>query len=104
MDTEQCVIVNFKNVPRDIDAVFNTQDELEKAVEAAGVGEVDGNEIAVDGSDGSYFLYGPDADRLFEVILPLLKMSELCKDAQVVLRYGPADDNTPEKEVRVNEL
>ena len=61
---------------------------MEKAISEAKAGEYDGNEIAVDGSDGSLFMYGPDADRLLEVIEPIIRASSFMKGAQVRRRYG----------------
>jgi hypothetical protein len=47
--------------------------KLETAVGAAKVGEFDGNEMAVDGSDGFLYMYGPDADQLFDAVKPVLE-------------------------------
>lgn len=52
-------------------------------------GEYDGHEIAVDGSDGSIYMYGPDADLLFETIRPILETTHFMRGATVVKRYGP---------------
>ncbi len=104
MDNEQCVIVNFKDFKQNTDEVFDLQDRLTEAVESAGIGECDGNELAVDGSDGSYFFYGPDADRIAWAILPLLKESAACRDAVIYLRYGPPEDGVPEKVVKISDL
>jgi hypothetical protein len=34
------------------------------------------------------FLYGPDADKLFAGVEPVLRNYPLCQGAKVVLRYG----------------
>ncbi|MER5918367.1 hypothetical protein ABT124_51215 [Streptomyces sp. NPDC001982] len=53
------------------------------AVEAAGVGEVDGNEFG--GGEAVLYAYGADAEALFKVMEPILR-SVLFRPAYVVLR------------------
>lgn len=50
--SEHAVIINFQYGSTDFDPLFSLEDEIEKAIESNGVGEFDGDEIAVDGSDG----------------------------------------------------
>jgi hypothetical protein len=89
---EHAVIVHFDYGSTDLSNLFDLEDELIAAVEAAGVGECDGHEIAMDGSDGYYYLYGPDADALFAVIRPLLVSTARISNPEVTLRYGPVND------------
>ena len=74
---------------RDLGALFDLEDKLIEAIEAAAAGELDGNEIAVDGSHGYVFMYGPDARRLFAAIEPVLRASTVAKGGNVELRFGP---------------
>jgi len=90
--TEQAVIVRFDHVSPDWAPFFEWEEKLESAIATAGVGEYDGNELAVDGSDGTLFMYGPDADKLFAVVKPHLESTTLLKKIEVTLRYGEADD------------
>ena len=99
---EQAVIVRFQYGSTDLSRLFALQDRLESAIAAAKAGEFDGNEIAVDGSDGSLYMYGPDADRPFAVVLPVLKSSDFMKGAEVRRRYGPPDDNSREVVITIN--
>ncbi|WP_405779417.1 transposase [Streptomyces sp. NBC_00859] len=55
------------------------------AVAAAGVGEVDGNEFG--GGEVVIYAFGPDAEALFRVMEPGLRMLPF-RPAHVVLRYG----------------
>ncbi len=98
---EQAVIVEFKYGFPNLDRLFEVDDLLEAAAEKSGAGEHDGHEIAVDLSDGSYYLYGPDADKLYEAIRPVLESQDFTKRAKVTLRYGPPEDGVPEKVVIV---
>ena len=69
---EHAVIVYFEYAADSLEPLYDLEEQLEAAIAAAGVGEFDGNEIAVDLSDGSLYMYGPDADALFAVARPLL--------------------------------
>lgn len=96
---EQAVIVRFDYGSTDLGPLFKLEKELETAISAEAVGEYDGNEIAADGSDGILFMYGPDADRLFEVVEPILKSAQFMDGATVMKRYGPPEDGVREATV-----
>lgn len=103
--SEQAVIVEFveygtrffKAESNDLTPLFDFEDELEAAVDAAGTGELDGHDIAVDGSHGLVYLYGPDADALFASVSSVLEQSPVAKGGKATLRYGePGDPNARE--------
>ena len=89
---EQAVIVHFDYGHKDWSPFFQFEKLLEGAVNKSGVGKYDGNELAVDGSDGSLYMYGPDADKLFAVAKPILQSTALLKNITVTLRYGSVED------------
>ena len=66
------------------------QEQLAEVIEPRGIGEVDGNEIAVDGSEGSLYAYGPDARAILQAALPVVCRSPLAAGGHVYLRYGDA--------------
>ena len=100
--SEQAVLVHFDYGSRDWKPFFQFEDRLQRAIAASGAGEYDGNELATDGSDGSLYMYGPDADKLFAVVKPLLESSPILKHVVVTLRYGKAGDpNARQVQVRV---
>ena len=90
---EHAVIVNFDYGSTDLGALFEVETRLEEAIAAADVGDYDGNEIAVDGSDGTLFMYGPDADALFAAVRETLLKSACLSNVRVSLQYGPVDDD-----------
>ncbi|TWT77397.1 hypothetical protein Pla123a_20580 [Posidoniimonas polymericola] len=98
---EQAVIVYFQYSGPDLEDLFTLEERLEKAIAKEGVGEYDGNEVAVDGRDGYLYMYGPDADRLFEVVKPVLAASSEIGKAVARLRYGPPEDGVRETHVRI---
>jgi hypothetical protein len=71
---------------------------LEKDILSAHAGEMDGNEIGE--GECTLFMYGPNADKLFDVVAGRLRASRLAKGGWVEKRYGPALDSRA-REVRV---
>jgi hypothetical protein len=107
---EQSIIVTFYNFAdkfwtdemRPLDPLFELEDQIEKVLEARDVGQLDGHEIAVDGSDGFLFLYGPDADALYAVIEPVLRASTVTQGGNATLRYGSyGEPNVLEKYIEI---
>lgn len=96
MKVEQAVIVNFNYGIKSLDSLFVLEDKLEKLMEETKVGDYDGNEIAVDYSDGALFFYGPNAEKIYEIIKPTLLGTSYMKDAKVTLRFGPPEDGVKE--------
>ena len=89
---EHAVIVHFEYGSTDLSRLFALEERVEDALATAKAGDLDGNEVAVDGSDGFLYMYGPDADRLFDAVLPVLKAADFMAGARVTLRYGPPED------------
>lgn len=97
-DPDQAVIVAFKYGSTNLDPIFKLEEELEQAITQASAGEFDGNEIAADGTDGTFYMYGPDAESLFACIRPVLEACPFMDGAIVRLRYGPPEDGVRETE------
>jgi len=91
-DVEEAVIVNLNqtgtNGRLSPEGLFPLEEELISALENSGVGEFDGDEVAVDGSAATLYMYGPDAERLFRAVEPILRNSPLCRGATVEIRSG----------------
>ena len=92
--SEHAVLVEFHYGQSDLNPLLSLEDRLRTAIESAGCGEYDGHEIAMDGSDGTLYMYGPNADKLFEVVEPILRAVPFMSGASVTKRYGPPDDET----------
>ena len=99
---EHAVIVHFRYGSTNLDALFKAEDRLEAAITAAKAGILDGHEIAVDGSDGTFYMYGPNADRLYKVVEPVLRTIPFMKGAVVTLRYGPPEDGVKTVVTRID--
>ncbi len=100
--SEQAVIVHFTYGQTDLSPLYELEDKLIAAIEAAEAGEFDGNEVAIDGSDGSLYMYGPDADRLFEVVHPVLASAKCIQNAVATIRHGPPEDGVRERKVAID--
>ncbi len=68
------------------DRVHEFTDKLASIIEESRTGTFDGDEFG-DG-EGVLFMYGPDADRLFDVVNPLLKTWEPLRGGYAIKRYG----------------
>ncbi|MBN8734160.1 MAG: hypothetical protein J0L64_26725, partial [Acidobacteria bacterium] len=54
-------------------------------------------EVAVGGGDATLYMYGPNGDRLFETVKPVLEATDFMRGARVTIRYGTPKEGTPEK-------
>jgi hypothetical protein len=95
--SEQAVIADFDYRGDDLMPLFEVEDLLKAAIAEANVGEFDGHEIHVKLTDGTLYMYGPDADALFEVVRPVLASADCLRNVRVTLRFGPPEDGTPER-------
>ena len=77
--------------------VGTLEDRLEEAISSAEAGEFDGNEFGPE--EVVLFMYGPDAERLFTVVEPVLRDYPLCRGAKVRIRSG--GPGSPERELRL---
>jgi hypothetical protein len=99
---EHAVMVNFEYEATNLDPLFELEDQLEAILTSTGTGEYDGNEVAVDGSSGTLYMYGPDANLLFAAVRNALRDSTAIKNAVAKLRYGPPQDGIPEKSIAID--
>ncbi|WP_118132885.1 hypothetical protein [Oceanicella sp. SM1341] len=84
--------------PEEIEGLMAVGDRLGEFLNTEGSGEFDGDEYG----EGTFvfFFYGPDADRLFTAIEPLLRAEPLVGGCYALKRYGDAAD-PKQREIRV---
>ncbi len=68
------------------EAIFDLEERVEGVVQTAGAGEYDGHEFG--GGWGKLYLYGPDARRLADVVLPVIRDSVPREGSYLVRRFG----------------
>src|SRR5579871_6659474 len=100
---EQAVIIRFTYQAADLDALYELEERLSEALEEAGVGECDGHDLAMDLSDAILYLYGPDAEALFDVARQYLEDADCVREAVATLRFGPPVDGVPERVVHLSQ-
>ncbi len=90
---EQAVLVHFQlsdsgfGAPSELEVLGGLAEDLREVVAEKAVGEYDGHDVG----EGQYtlYLYGPDADALFDVIEPVLVQQKWPTNVVAVKRYGP---------------
>lgn len=96
---DQAVIVSIKTDQLDWDLVMDLEEKIEDALAESGAGELDGNDVG----QGEYniYMYGPDADRVWEVAEPVISGSgfPIPAGSSVLRRYGDVNDDEA-REVR----
>jgi hypothetical protein len=102
--SEHCVQVFLRlssehGSEKETERIAELTDKLADAIEKHEAGEFDGDEYG--GGVCRLFMYGPDADRLFDAIKKPLLASTLSKGGHAIKRYGEASDKKA-KEVRID--
>src|ERR1700689_3409933 len=97
----QEVEVHFEYGSTNFQYVYALGDQIQVAIAEAKVGQYDGHSIPADGSDGRYFIYGPDAEAIFQAIQPVLEASPMMRGATVTLHFGPRGWRTPKRVVEL---
>ena len=102
-DQRQAVFVFIKLSDGDMgdseddDAIYALEDRLNAAIERQGVGELDGDEWG--NGNCQLFMYGNSADKIFDVITPLLLDHQAPAVSYAIKRYGPP--GAPERMVHL---
>jgi hypothetical protein len=97
--SEHAVIVKFHYNSDDLQSLYQLEDELTLIISEAGVGILDGHEIAMDLSGGILYMYGPNAEQLFKAIRSTLERADFMKAAVITLRFGAANENAKEIQI-----
>ena len=94
---EHAVTINIKLTGKSFEdeservSIEVLEQKITRALENISFAELDGDEFGQ--GECSIFLYGQDADKLFEAIHPLLDTWNLFKGGSVTRRYGPPGAN-----------
>lgn len=104
--TDHAVIVQFsgygaqffKPGNHDLAPLEKLHLEIDGTLAVEGTGVMDGHEIAVDGSEGTLFLYGPDARALFDSVSSVLDASPVTRGGMAFLYFGDINDEATQVE------
>jgi hypothetical protein len=102
MVNQQAVIIYFNYGLEEDEPFYELSDRLRELVDDSGLGMYDGHEIAMDNSDGSYYMYGPDAKKLFELVKETIEKISFMVGAEVVLRLGPQEEGVKQVSFNLN--
>ncbi|NWK78374.1 hypothetical protein HWX34_10600 [Aquitalea sp. LB_tupeE] len=75
--------VKFDFYPEDSTQIHRLEKKLQRAMQRARVGELGETEFHLDGNEGFFYLFGPNPERLFAVVGPILRSSTLMQNAEV---------------------
>jgi len=95
------VVVNFYYGSTNFQHLYALDDLLRSTISESGAGRYDGYDVTQDGSKGAYHIYGPDAEKIFQVIHPLLNAACFMNGASVTLWFGPKKRSTPKRVIEL---
>ena len=95
------VMVHFLYGSTNFQHMFALEDQLRRWISDARVGAYEGHDVREDGSEGDFYMYGPDAEALYRVISPLLVESALMHGATVTLWFGPRGWRTQKRVIEI---
>lgn len=108
--TSQALIVRFDDYASrfsseqgiDLQPLVLLSDHLDGVLTADGLGEMDGYELADDGSVGTIYLYGEDARAMYETVKNTLEASPVTRGGMAFLYFGDVtDDATKVDEIEI---
>ncbi len=100
-EIDHAVIIYFNYGIEGMERIYELEDKLESIIETNNLGEYDGHEIATDYSDGILFMYGSNAETLFNGIKSTLDKTDFLNGAKAKLRFGPPEDGVKEITVEI---
>ncbi len=92
MEGQQGVIIYFSYGLEEDEPFYELVENLLQLVNNSGLGYYDGHEMNLDNSDGSFYMYGPDAKKLYELIKDTIEKTPFMAGANVNLRLGPPQE------------
>ena len=98
---EQAVIIRFRYAKTSLEPLHQLEEELESFFEENGIGEYDGYDIHSDWSEGTLYIYGYDAQDLFDKLRPFIRHFDFMHAAMATLRFGPPEDGVQEIQLEV---
>ena len=92
MEGLQGVIIYFSYGYEEDEPFYELVEKLVQLVNNSGLGYYDGHEMNLDNSDGSFYMYGADAKKLYDVIKDTIEKTPFMAGANVNLRLGPPQE------------
>jgi hypothetical protein len=102
MGNEQALIIYFNYGLDETEPFYELSDKLRTLVDGSGLGVYDGHEREMNYSEGSFYMYGPDAKKLYELVRETIEKIPFMSGANVVLRLGPPKEGVKEVSFTLN--
>ena len=76
-----------------LDALFDLDDIFCSVIETSGIGTYDGHELFEGPEEESvrFFIYGPDANRIYEEVKPILQLLPRLQEVSIVKQYAEVE-------------
>jgi len=92
---EHAVFLEWADGQPPLEFIFAVEDQLRQVIDAhPGLGEVDGNEVG--SGTAIIYLYGPDAETLWQAIEPTIRALQPTPTTVIV---RPGEPGTPSREI-----
>jgi hypothetical protein len=98
------VVIEFltnKDEMDEFEELYDLGFNLDKLIDEKGVGEYDWHEVNMDNSHGYLFMYGSNAEALFNVVKPEIVKAEFISRANAFLRFNKSKEEVLELEVEI---
>jgi hypothetical protein len=84
---QQTLLVTIRlSSDSDVERVYALEDKISTVLKKASAGEFDGDEFGK--GTCTLYMYGPSAQRLFDVVIPLIKEFHPRKGSYIVKQFG----------------
>lgn len=104
-NSEQAVIIELNRRASDLDVGLMHNLEARLAAAVDDYTEVDGHDLAVDGSCATIYIYGPSAESTWASIEGIAQDCASAFSVQVILRFGSAaDQQAVERRIKLSPL
>jgi hypothetical protein len=90
----QMVIVQFFYGIEDISELHHMEERLRQLIHETGVGQYHGHEISLDFGDGYLFILGPNAEKIYTCVKPLLESYYFMDKSIATVRSGSFEKAT----------
>jgi len=102
MEREQGVIIEFNYGLKEDEPFYDLVEKLLVLVDESGLGYYDGHEMNIDNSNGSLYMYGSDAKKLYELVKTTIEQTPFMTGANIILQLGPPEEGVKRVSFNLN--
>ena len=98
---EHSIIIKFSKGKEVTQEVCELERQLQWTIDNSETGSYSGHELAHDNTLGTLYFHAPNADKLLNRIIPVLRRAEFLKGAKATVRTNPGDPNEQPREIDI---